>query len=498
MRLRHYFLTAISTWFSFVGCSETPTNGSQSEKIGKPTITTIRQTSLSSINIAWKRASNDVGIDTVKIVDAFDFTNVKGRLAVSPQDTLNFEDLVDKGSYVVTVTSRDGLYDSHSITLSRDSLEFGKPKLIGFTQFGLEVTVRWIRDKSDFGTDTLHVIDKLTNGLINTYLIPYAGAQKTVLGLEIGKTYIFKVRSRDSDFDTAQYTVSGDSATIPPKDLEVNSLSSSQITATWTRDGSDATTDTLIATNAGGTIVASAIALSPSNKATLTGLSPGVLYKITVGSRGGRSSSVEWATATRSAKITLYETADPTSGHPSGLIFGDPSGVARAASVSGADSLLIDLVLATDNTSPYPYLSLQSANVVGSQIWNGRATVFGDTTYVITESGGNGLNAQYFSSGFNNEFNAGHNYFDKFDELNQTKGSSIVLFMKTGLIPPHYARVEIIPQANGLLWKNVGSYRAIDVVVSYQPMSDKAYAGRPGAIRGHDAPKVDGYYKIVQ
>jgi hypothetical protein len=277
--------------------------------------------------------------------------------------------------------------------------------------------------------------------------------------------------------------------------LMVNSMSSSQITAVWTRDGSDATTDTLIATDAGGNVVASAIALSPSNTATLTGLIPSTLYNVSVGSANGRTASIEWATATRSGKITVYETADPATGHPSGLIFADLTGVARAASISGVDSLLIDLVLSSDTTSPYPYLSFQGANVKGSFIFNGKATILGDSYYTV--SGGNGLDNQFFSSGFGGQFAGGHSYFDKFDTTNQPRNNSVVLYAKTGLIPPHYARVEIVPQTNGLLWKDVGSYRAIDVIVSYQPIPDKAYAGRPGAIRGHDAPRIPVTNRIV-
>jgi hypothetical protein len=273
----------------------------------------------------------------------------------------------------------------------------------------------------------------------------------------------------------------------------VNSMSPSQISAVWTRDAGDATTDTLIATDGSGTVVASAIALSPSNTATLTGLIPSTLYNVSVGSANGRTASIEWATATRSGKITIYETGDPSASHPSGLILGDLSGVARAASISGVDSLLIDLVLATDNTSPFPYLSFQGADVTGSLIYSGRATKLGDTYYTV--SGGSGLDNQYFTSGFSGQFAGGHNYFDKFDTTNQPRNNSVVLYAKTGLIPPHYARVEIVPQTNGLLWKDIvvgaNTYRAIDVIVSYQPISDKAYAGRAGgAIRGHDAPKV--------
>ena len=268
-----------------------------------------------------------------------------------------------------------------------------------------------------------------------------------------------------------------------PTGVQANSISATQINVRWTRDATDVTADTIIAADpTTGAVLATTPVLSTASAGSLTGLQLNQKYDIWIGSAGGRSAKVTWATATRSGPgfITLYETADNTNGHFSGLVLGpNPHG----ASITGAEKTFIDLVLASRSDLGSPFISLQAASVDSSGIIGGRATKLGNSSFTV----GGGIDKDFYSTGFSGEFSSGINSFPYFNEVMVSDTTTIVL-VKTA--DNHYARVEIQKQpSNGnKLFKNItGSngkpYRAIDVVVSYQPIIDAAYAGRPTEVR---------------
>jgi hypothetical protein len=270
-----------------------------------------------------------------------------------------------------------------------------------------------------------------------------------------------------------------------PTDVMVNTLNENQITATWTRSSDDVDADTLILIAPDGT-EHNATAMGTTTTATVTGLSLGTVYTVKVASVGGRTAGFEWATAIRTTGLTIYETSGSGVGQPSGIALSYNGAKSQALSINSVDSLKIDLVLATDPTADAAFLSLQGANVIGSQIPTGKSAQLGDTVFMVN----GGLDADFYSSGFSSRITT-KKYFDQF---NRTGGSAVVL-VKT--MEGNYARVEVKEQANGKLFRMVGSVKAVDLIVSYQPLGGKAYASRPITRRGYSVPKLAGEGSVV-
>jgi hypothetical protein len=270
-----------------------------------------------------------------------------------------------------------------------------------------------------------------------------------------------------------------------PSDVMINTLDANQITAKWTRSADDLGGDTLIVTDKATGIESKAIAFAGTSSATVNGLSAGKLYDVQVASEGGRTVAIEWATAARSGKIKLWETSGTGAGQPSGLIIGPSThgAVAAALSVNAADNALIDIVLATDPAVPTSNISLQSAHIEGSQLPSNDSTNFSDTVYYVS----GGLDNDYYTSGFGGRITT-KGYYDQFALAPNNMSAVCLVRTETG----YYARVEIVPQADGKLWNvDASNNRSIDVIVSYQSIVNKPYASRPigKRVRGVSAPK---------
>ena len=287
----------------------------------------------------------------------------------------------------------------------------------------------------------------------------------------------------------------GDGDYGKPSNLQATSISGTQIKARWHRASDDVGVDTLIAVPVGGgtEVKATTTASSTDSMATVSGLTTGVSYNLYVAAQGtaGRTGPIVWMTANRFGPITLYETADNTAGDYSGL---DLS-TGTALSTIGGQADQIDIVLATDNGAgvPYPYLSLQAADVAGSGIpGTTRLTRFGNNYYIVD----GGLNNDFYSASFASEIST-VNYIN----IDSTMHTPIILLAKTADL--NYARIEIMKQANGYLWKDVtrgaNTYRAIDVMVSYQPTVGIGIASRPAMTRqGSNSPKVGGARAVTK
>lgn len=284
-----------------------------------------------------------------------------------------------------------------------------------------------------------------------------------------------------------------------PTNVEVTAIDESRISVRWTRESGDASPNTIIATPVGGGAAITENIGAGLSTGIIDGLTPNVKYTIQVeSSTNNLSTGVEWATATRSAKIRLWETADNTAGHFSGLVLGNPgeaTSSAHSASTIGAEKLDIDLVLASDTSLlNLPYMTLQGADVDGSGIIGGRATRLGNVVNAITA----GLDGDFYSTSFSDQFNLGVNFVP----FPQNASDPLVILVKTADNPSHYARVEVTKQPSGLVWGEgpaPENYRYIDVVVSYQPIAGVAYAGRPvGIARGFNTPKVGGAKIMVK
>jgi hypothetical protein len=201
----------------------------------------------------------------------------------------------------------------------------------------------------------------------------------------------------------------------------------------------------------------------------------------TVGSTAG-SNIIVWAPASSSGTFRLYETADPSSSHPSGLVLGT---TAHTASISGAEASNLDLVLGTDASQPttQPGLSLVSPDDGRSLIPVGvsvKSTDFASSADIVK----GGLPMDKLSSSIT--FSASGSY-DISSAFRDSSSAIIAVRTQDG----HYARVEIVPQAASttfqgntghFLWGDTGglpSYRFVDLNVTYQPTANLAYAGRP-------------------
>jgi hypothetical protein len=174
--------------------------------------------------------------------------------------------------------------------------------------------------------------------------------------------------------------------------------------------------------------------------------------------------------------------------NPSGLILGDPS---TLASITGPQQLNIDLVLATISGA-VPAISLQAADIIGG-VSNGKQTDV-NNFHRVTGGLANDMETTTASGSFPSGL--GPNRFLDIPNHNY-KDTSIVFYVKTAELPPHYARCEIVPQPTGsttpgYLWgDSPTSKRFIDVNVSYQTTNNLGFVERPGVTRrATNTPRV--------
>ena len=283
----------------------------------------------------------------------------------------------------------------------------------------------------------------------------------------------------------ASLTIAGCSSTTSttpttgiPSGVMANSRDAATISVQWTRTSDDVTADTVVVM-ASGAVVNSVPAASPSNTATVSGLTEGTLYTISVHSAGGASSSINWMTARRSTLLTIYETADNNPGEYSGLQLNGPSGTARVISTnpavepnaaSEADFVLGSYTPADDPTDTSG-ISLVAGNVSGSGFSNGLATLIAGPS-VLWKNGG--MDSLYMAS----EFSGSGITYNSYNIQNASVGNtSAILLVKTA-DGHHYAKVEIVPQSDGHLFGGTAGRNFIQVRVSYQNAADEAYASR--------------------
>ncbi len=189
------------------------------------------------------------------------------------------------------------------------------------------------------------------------------------------------------------------------------------------------------------------------------------------------ANTITWATAAKTASLNLYESADLTPGHNSGLILGTTS---TTGSISGTSGLGVDLILATDNTIPLPQLELRSPD---AQLTNARTTYFSNGAYMV----GGGATNNYFTTNITSQINivSPVNLYDiPAAGAVGSDSSAIILVSAQG----HFARIEIVRDpATGKLWRDTGgasSKRYIVVNVFYQPTTGWGYVSRPGGNHG--------------
>jgi hypothetical protein len=265
--------------------------------------------------------------------------------------------------------------------------------------------------------------------------------------------------------------------TTTPLSLTANAQGTGSIGVKYTRPTGDTGADTIFAVQ-NGVIVARTVVGSFTNAGVVSNLTPGVRYSMRVGTATGISmDSVEWSPAKRTDAVTIYETADNTPGHASGLQLGSGTTVsdARAISIAGTEKLLTDLVLASDPSPGVPsHLWLQSADVVGSGLGSaGRMSDFSDPVLQFP------MDSIYYQAEFRNTISQSPrvNAF----QIPLTSTSPVSFNVLTA--DNHYARVEILLQPGNKLYAGTPGQNSIQVRVNYQPALDLAYASRPHAPR---------------
>lgn len=187
----------------------------------------------------------------------------------------------------------------------------------------------------------------------------------------------------------------------------------------------------------------------------------------------GSLTSIAWKPAVGSAVLRVYETADLTGGHFSGLVLGPTPMTMSVGNAAAATS--VDMVLATDNTLPLPSISLIAPTVTGSMITGSTRETRFSTSGVIIKGG---LAMHSLNADFSSQVSATRNYYDITSATHD--GSSEIVYVKTA--DNNYSRIEIVPQpakdfgtppVNGqYLWGDTGgtnSRRFVDVIVTYQP-----------------------------
>lgn len=301
--------------------------------------------------------------------------------------------------------------------------------LIGASTFMVGCTTE---DTVGGGTDTR---TKLTSSS--------TAVKMTVTGLTTNQLYTFSVSN-------GNYTT---------KIKGVASNDSSSINVFWTRDPLDTGVDT-------------------------------VFYEA-VSTVSSAANTITWATAIKAGPFNLYETADVTSGHNSGLILNGTS--TGTASISGSSGLTVDLVLATNNSIPLPQLQLVSPDAfVGA---GARTTYFANS---IVQVAGGAAN-DYYTSSINTLIDSISTMSGYDIPATGVAGSDISNIL---LVKAHgnYARVEIVRDpATGKLWRDDVSSgkRYVIVNVYYQPTAGWGYVSRPDARRAVGSNGLAPYFPVT-
>ena len=254
-----------------------------------------------------------------------------------------------------------------------------------------------------------------------------------------------------------------------PSNVMASSTSATSISIEWTRGSSDTGPDTIIVSSANATTTTPTGATD--SKATLTGLSEGTPYTITVASTGGRS-SITWMTAQRYTGIKIYETSDPSPLDPSALVLA--SNATDAIAESAATNA--DFVLKTES-SVSSGISLEAGAVIDGS-WNDNK-VNGRGDYIV-----GGLSNDYRSTDYTQDMDtASVNAYDvPNDAVYATKGSRVLIVKQQDpALGTHLALIEIVPDAaTGKLYStNASGYKYITVNISYQSVVNQPYAARP-------------------
>ncbi len=258
-----------------------------------------------------------------------------------------------------------------------------------------------------------------------------------------------------------------------PTNLMALSKNASTISIEWVRGSGDTSFDTVIVSD--GTISTYTPTSATAISYDIVGLSTGTVYSISVASAGGRSSSISWMTANRTSNLTLYQFS---SSQASGLILS--GGQASVVSASSANASTMDLYLEDAQHDPTittaSGLSLESpAFLNGGSATYRSSFMDGPSRYVV-----GGLDADYSATDFSTQLNSvvtgGVNSYDiPNDAVYTTKGSRILLVRTQD---GNLAKVEIKPNASGMLYSGSGTSKYITVNVSYQPVANQPYAGR--------------------
>ena len=265
--------------------------------------------------------------------------------------------------------------------------------------------------------------------------------------------------------------------TSGPTGVMARAMSSTSIAVRWTRDGSDVSADTVVVTG-GAVAISPMVIASPGSSTTVTGLTENTLHTISVRSTSGASNSIQWMTARRTNSIRLWEVTDNSAGHYSALQLNNASNQAAAISFSGANlKNTVDFVLDTTFNDPsnpsglvFEGADVWSAGYRSDRMFNSSFTVNGGLDNFFTASD---LSADTAASVVSTAFSIPSGV--------QT-GSKIVI-AKTP--DGHVAEIEIVQQTDGTLFGASGGHKFIDVNVSYQPMANQPYAGRPHPIGPH-------------
>jgi hypothetical protein len=294
---------------------------------------------------------------------------------------------------------------------------------------------------------------------------------------------------------TTEDTVGPGNNGAGPLNVAANSRSATSIGVAWQRQTSDVTADTVVAM-ANGVEAQRVVVAAPDTTAVVNGLALNTLYVITVHSAAGVSSSVTWAPAIRTQTVRLYETADNAGGHFSGLVLnGNDIGQGpSAAAVSTADAapnhLSADVVFASDQSNTNSFLTIVSPAVTSiSGIEAGKYSKFSSPYQDPVAGRATGMDQIYYTGDLRTTIaTSGTSIVNAIELTTTTNENPLVFNVLTA--DNHFARVEVMPQPSngGRLYAGSAGQNYIDVMVSYQPLTNTPYASRATPIQKNVAP----------
>lgn len=186
------------------------------------------------LSVSWLPAPGDV--DNYVVTLSHDSKVVQSLIIAKSVSECSFSSLTPGRLYNVTITTRSGKYENHSISQERTVPDKVQGVSISNSARSDYLKVSWVHATGDF--DHYEVTIKNKNNFIQTKSIPKSENECIFVKLVPGRLYSVTVSTKSGQYEASEQ---GNGRTIPEpvKDLTLRNKSTEDLHVTWSRADGD-------------------------------------------------------------------------------------------------------------------------------------------------------------------------------------------------------------------------------------------------------------------